>query len=125
MLKKLLNTLGASRDYGFFWTEFLQIKTQIQSELQEVEVEINANDKEKIAEEYADLLQVVLELGIFLSLDIEKILERADKKFNGRLDTLKEIALSKDLQDLRGQSSELKRHLWKQAKEELASKENA
>ncbi|MDF2368741.1 nucleoside triphosphate pyrophosphohydrolase, partial [Sneathiella sp.] len=67
---------------GFDWPSIAPVFDKIEEELGELRAEINKNGgKERIAEEYGDLLFVLANLGRHLELEPETVLRSANRKF--------------------------------------------
>jgi len=76
---------------GFDWPETIQVLDKIQEESAELVEEFNkGTDKNKINEEYGDLLFVVTNLGRHLKLDPEESLRSANEKFSRRFKSVEE-----------------------------------
>jgi XTP/dITP diphosphohydrolase len=87
---------------GFDWEEPRQVFEKLQEELAELQVEIDANDQDKIEDEFGDVLFSMINYARFLKVDPENALERTNKKFIKRFQFLeaKAKALGKELQDM-------------------------
>lgn len=67
---------------GFDWPSITPVFDKIEEELGELRAEIDENgSKDRIAEEYGDLLFVLANLGRHLELDPETVLRAANRKF--------------------------------------------
>jgi len=87
---------------GFDWEEPRQVFEKLQEELAELQVEIEANDQDKIEDEFGDVLFSMINYARFLKVDPENALERTNKKFIKRFQFLEAKAkeLGKELQDM-------------------------
>jgi XTP/dITP diphosphohydrolase len=87
---------------GFDWEEPQQVFEKLQEELAELQVEIDANDQNKIEDEFGDVLFSMINYARFLKVDPENALERTNKKFIKRFQFLeaKATELGKELQDM-------------------------
>lgn len=87
---------------GFNWEEPQQVFEKVQEELAEFQVEIEANDQEKMEAEFGDVLFSMINYARFLKIDPESALERTNKKFIKRFQYLESKAkdLNKDLSDM-------------------------
>ncbi|MEP0266412.1 nucleoside triphosphate pyrophosphohydrolase [Dokdonia sp.] len=87
---------------GFDWEEPQQVFEKLQEELGELQVEVNANDQEKIEAEFGDVLFSMINYARFLKVDPESALERTNKKFIKRFQYLesKAVTLGKNLSDM-------------------------
>ncbi|MZR30438.1 nucleoside triphosphate pyrophosphohydrolase [Sneathiella litorea] len=76
---------------GFDWPTIGPVFDKIEEELGELRAEIDQKgSKERIAEEYGDLLFVLANLGRHLDLDPETILRSANRKFTRRFQTIEQ-----------------------------------
>ena len=105
-----------ARGVGFDWDNKEQVWEKVQEELNELKVEINeAASKEKIENEFGDLLFSIINYARFIDIDPESALERTNKKFISRFQYLeqKAKALGKNLHDMTlAQMDEI----WEEAK---------
>ena len=105
-----------ARGVGFDWDNKEQVWEKVQEELNELKVEINeAASKEKIENEFGDLLFSIINFARFIDIDPESALERTNKKFISRFQYLeqKAKALGKNLHDMTlAQMDEI----WEEAK---------
>lgn len=87
---------------GFDWEEPQQVFEKLQEELGELQVEVDANDQEKIEAEFGDVLFSMINYARFLKVDPESALERTNKKFIKRFQYLesKAVTLGKNLSDM-------------------------
>ncbi len=87
---------------GFDWEEPQQVFEKLQEELAELQVEIDANDQDKIEDEFGDVLFSMINYARFLKVDPESALERTNKKFIKRFQYLEVKAkeMGKELQDM-------------------------
>ncbi len=105
-----------ARGVGFDWDNKEQVWEKVQEELNELKVEINeAASKEKIENEFGDLLFSIINYARFIDIDPESALEKTNKKFISRFQYLeqKAKALGKNLHDMTlAQMDEI----WEEAK---------
>lgn len=87
---------------GFDWEEPHQVFEKLQEELAELQVEIDANNQDKIEDEFGDVLFSMINYARFLKVDPENALERTNKKFIKRFQFLEAKAkeIGKELQDM-------------------------
>ena len=69
---------------GFDYKNKLDAIDKISEELEELKIEIKAQNQRKIKEELGDLIFAVLDVARKLKLDPEKILKQSNKKFTKR-----------------------------------------
>lgn len=76
---------------GFDWPSISPVFDKIEEELGELKTEIDENgSKDRIAEEYGDLLFVLANLGRHLELDPETVLRAANRKFIRRFQSVEQ-----------------------------------
>lgn len=87
---------------GFDWEEPRQVWDKVQEELQELQVEVDAGDQDKIEAEFGDVLFSMINYARFLNVNPEDALERTNKKFIKRFQYLESKAgeLGKPLMDM-------------------------
>ncbi|MEL6268090.1 MAG: nucleoside triphosphate pyrophosphohydrolase [Pseudomonadota bacterium] len=83
LLRALKLTRKAAK-VGFDWTDPADVLAKIDEEARELVAEIHARDAAKTAEEYGDLLFVMVNLGRHLDVDPEAALSAANAKFERR-----------------------------------------
>jgi len=97
---------------GFDWEEPHQVWDKVQEELQELQVEVQAGNQEKIEAEFGDVLFSLVNYARYIGLDPETALERINKKFKKRFEYI-EANASKELELM---SLEEMDALWNEAK---------
>ena len=87
---------------GFDWEEPHQVWDKVQEELQELQVEVEAGDQNKMEAEFGDVLFSMINYARFLNINPEDALERTNKKFIKRFQYLESKAerLGKNLSDM-------------------------
>ena len=87
---------------GFDWEEPRQVWDKVQEELQELQVEVEAKNQDKIEAEFGDVLFSMINYARFLNVNPEDALERTNKKFIKRFQYLESKAgeLGKPLMDM-------------------------
>jgi len=87
---------------GFDWEEPHQVWDKVQEELEELQVEVQAGDQDKIEAEFGDVLFSMINYARFLNINPEDALERTNKKFIKRFQYLESKAseLGKPLMDM-------------------------
>ncbi len=66
---------------GFDWEEPQQVFDKVKEELEELQQEVSADNKDKIEAEFGDVLFSMINYARFLKVDPENALERTNKKF--------------------------------------------
>ena len=87
---------------GFDWEEKEQVWDKIKEEYEELQVEINKDDKDKIESEFGDLFFALVNAARLYGVNPENALEKTNKKFIFRFNHLesKTISEGKDLKDM-------------------------
>ena len=87
---------------GFDWEEPYQVWDKIQEELNELQVEVQSGNQDKIEAEFGDVLFSMINYARFLKVNPEDALERTNKKFIKRFQYLESKAteLGKPLMDM-------------------------
>lgn len=77
---------------GFDWEEPHQVWDKVQEELQELQDEVKADNKQKMEEEFGDVLFSMINYARFLDINPEDALEKTNKKFIKRFKYLEQKA---------------------------------
>ena len=87
---------------GFDWEEPHQVWDKVQEELNELQVEVQGGNQDKIEAEFGDVLFSMINYARFLKVNPEDTLERTNKKFIKRFQYLESKAteLGKPLMDM-------------------------
>lgn len=87
---------------GFDWEEPHQVWEKVQEELEELQVEVQTGNQDKIESEFGDVLFSMINYARFLKVNPEDALERTNKKFIKRFTYLESKAneLGKNLSDM-------------------------
>lgn len=102
---------------GFDWENPEQVWEKVEEELNELQHEINQNNKQTIEDEFGDVLFSLVNYARFLDINPENALERTNKKFSKRFIYLEEQAKSigKSLNDM---SLNEMNTFWEEAKKQ-------
>ncbi|GAB4143880.1 MAG: nucleoside triphosphate pyrophosphohydrolase [Bacteroidia bacterium] len=115
---KALRIQEKARAVGFDWDKPEQVWDKVTEELGELSAEItNASSKEKIEEEFGDVLFALINYARFIGINPEDALERTNKKFIKRFQYL-ERESQKDGKKLEEMSLEEMDEYWNRAKRE-------
>lgn len=87
-LIKAIRIQDKARGVGFDWDNKEQVWEKVEEEMQELKVEIALNNKEKIEDEFGDVLFALINYGRFLNVNAEDALEKTNKKFIKRFQYL-------------------------------------
>lgn len=87
---------------GFDWEESHHVWDKVQEELQELQVEVAAENQDKMEAEFGDVLFSMINYARFLNINPEDALERTNKKFIKRFQYLESKAgeIGKPLMDM-------------------------
>ena len=100
---------------GFDWEEPQQVFEKVQEELEELQVEIEAQDQDKLEAEFGDVLFSMINYARFLKVNPEDALERTNKKFIKRFQYL-EAEAAKENKQLKDMTLEEMDIHWEAAK---------
>lgn len=106
---------GKAQGVGFDWDTAEQVWDKVREEMDELKVEVDANDTDKMEAEMGDLLFAVVNLARKLHINPENALERTNKKFISRFTYLEENTIKKG-RDLKDMSLAEMDELWEEAK---------
>ncbi len=81
---------------GFDWEEPQQVIEKLKEELEELKVEVQAQDQDKMEAEFGDVLFSLINYARYLKINPENALERTNKKFIKRFQYLEEKAKEKN-----------------------------
>lgn len=100
---------------GFDWEEPGQVFEKLKEELEELQHEIDVNDKDKMEAEFGDVLFSMINYARFLNINPENALERTNKKFIKRFQYLESKAQERNT-PLRDMSLAEMDIFWEEAK---------
>ncbi len=117
ILDKVQHLEHEAAEFGLQWETAEQIMVQIRNECIEVEEHLHAPaQKGQLQDEVGDLLHAVFSLCVFCNLSPQDTLQKSLNKFEGRLNSMKEIAKEQGLSHLQGKSFAELMHYWDEAK---------
>ena len=101
---------------GFDWDKKEDIWDKIKEELQELQVELEKEDKEKSIDEFGDVLFSIINMGRLYHINPDNALERTNRKFIRRFNYVEQQSLrsGKSLKDMTLGEMDA---LWNEAKE--------
>jgi XTP/dITP diphosphohydrolase len=103
-----------TKQVGFEWETTEQVWEKVEEELGELQEVVAEKDKQKIEEEFGDVLFALVNYARFLDIDPEAALERTNQKFKRRFEFIEKQA-PKPLEDMTLEEMD---QLWNQAKTE-------
>jgi XTP/dITP diphosphohydrolase len=112
---KALRIQEKVKHVGFEWENKEQVWEKVEEEIGELKVEIEANNQEKMEQEFGDVLFSMINYARFLNIDPETALEKTNKKFKHRFELMESYATKHGL-DLAKMSLMEKEALWQQMK---------
>lgn len=104
-----------ARAVGFDWEVRSQVWDKVQEELNELRVEVEKQDKEKMEKEFGDLLFSVVNAARLYDIDPESALEKTNRKFIKRFTYLEDNTIKKG-QSLKNMSLDEMNEIWEEAK---------
>ncbi len=106
-----------AKQVGFEWENKEQVWEKVEEESAELQVTVLANDREKMKEEFGDLMFALINYARYLNIDPEAALEKTNKKFIHRFQYIEKTAVEqgKDLQSMTLQEMD---KIWNDAKKQ-------
>lgn len=116
-LQELINIEQDARKFGFEWPDLDMIIAQSISECNEIQAAIaDGESQERVQEEIGDLLHTAISLCVFAGFDVNETLCKVTKKFNARMQGMKQLAEQRGLQTLHGKDTEYMLDMWREVK---------
>jgi XTP/dITP diphosphohydrolase len=103
------------KQVGFEWEYIDQVWDKVEEEMNELKVEVEAKNQDKMEAEFGDVLFSLINYARFLNIDPETALERTNKKFKYRFELMEAHAKENGL-DLASLSLAEKDALWNKIK---------
>ncbi len=103
------------KQVGFEWEHVDQVWDKVEEEMNELKVEVEAKNQDKMEAEFGDVLFSLINYARFLNIDPETALERTNKKFKYRFELMEAHAKENGL-DLASLSLAEKDALWNKIK---------
>ena len=113
---KAMRIQEKARGVGFDWDNAEQVWNKVQEELAEFKAEVERNDKDKMTEEFGDVLFSLINYARFLDINPETALEKTNKKFIKRFQYLEEKAKNEG-KDIKNMSLDEMEAYWNEAKQ--------
>lgn len=102
-------------EYGFDWDNVNGVIDKLEEEIRELRDAIEKNKNDEIEEEFGDIIITIVNLSRFLNLDIIDSLRKSFEKFKERIERMKIIAKSRNL-DLKKLNINELDSLWEESK---------
>lgn len=103
------------RGVGFDWDNAGQVLDKVNEEMGELAEEVSKNDKDRIADEFGDVLFALINYSRFLDINPDEALERTNRRFIERFKYL-EQAVNSDKKDLSEMPLAEMEDYWQRAK---------
>ncbi len=99
---KAMRLQEKARQVGFEWENKEQVWQKVDEEVNELHTAVEKGEKDKVEDEFGDLVFSLINYARFLQIDAENALERTNKKFINRFTKLEAEALkqSKKLDEM-------------------------
>lgn len=114
-LVKAVRIQDKVKGVGFDWDNKDQVWDKVQEELSEFKAEVDVNDREKMEQEFGDLMFSLVNYARFIGINPEDALEKTNKKFVNRF-TKMELEINKDQKDLKEMNLDEMNVYWERAK---------
>ena len=110
-----------ARNVGFDWEDRRDVWQKVREELDELETELNKDDKERSTEELGDFLFAVINAARLYKLNPDNALEKTNRKFIDRFNYIEahSIKMGKPLKDMTLAEMD---QLWNEAKQQENNK---
>jgi XTP/dITP diphosphohydrolase len=113
-----------ARNVGFDWEKREQVWDKVQEEFQELQDEIATMDKDRMEDEFGDLLFSLVNAARLYDINPENALERTNRKFIQRFNYLESKTISQG-KDLRQMSLDEMDVFWEEAKKKEKEEKNS
>jgi XTP/dITP diphosphohydrolase len=90
---KAIRLQEKARQVGFEWEDRAQVWQKVEEEISELHSAIEKGEKDKVEDEFGDLVFSLINYARFLQIDAENALERTNKKFISRFTKMEAEAL--------------------------------
>ncbi len=112
---KAMRIQEKAKGVGFDWDNAEQVWEKVNEEIDEFKTEVINNNRERMMEEFGDILFALINYARFLDINPETALEITNKKFIKRFQYL-EQKVKKEGKDLNNMSLEEMENYWNEAK---------
>jgi MazG family protein len=90
---KAMRLQEKAKQVGFEWDNKEQVWEKVEEEISELKAAITSGSKDKMEDEFGDVVFSLINYARFLQIDAENALERTNKKFIQRFTQMEEAAL--------------------------------
>lgn len=99
---KAMRLQEKAKQVGFEWDNKADVWAKVEEEMLELKEAVDSQEKEKMEDEFGDLVFSLVNYARFLQIDAENALERTNKKFISRFTSMEKMALAqgKNLHDM-------------------------
>ena len=115
IILKALRAQDKASSLGFDWDSIRSVKSKLEEEIDELNIEINKTNKQKIEDEFGDVMFTLINYSRFLKIDPENSLKKSTNKFIGRFKILEKIVKRKKQKINQLDNKELNM-LWNESK---------
>lgn len=121
-LIKAMRIQEKAKQVGFEWDNKEQVWEKVEEEIKELKNAQHDNIQSEIEEEFGDLMFSFVNYARFLNVDVETVLEKANKKFISRFSLMEKLAKQSDKNLIDMNLKEMD-ELWIKAKNMQKAKE--
>ena len=114
-LVKAIRIQDKVKGVGFDWENKDQVWEKVQEELEEFRIEVTNSNKEKMEQEFGDLMFSLVNYARFFGINPEDSLEKTNKKFVKRFTKMEEY-IDDSGKDLKEMKLEEMNFFWEKAK---------
>jgi MazG family protein len=90
---KAMRLQEKAKQVGFEWDNKTEVWAKVEEEMLELKEAVEAEDQDKVEDEFGDLVFSLVNYARFLQIDAENALERTNKKFISRFTSMEKMAL--------------------------------
>lgn len=104
-----------AKQVGFEWDDSSGAYEKIKEELEELGAEVRAGNKQKMEQEFGDMMFSMINYARYLQIDAEAALEQTNRKFKSRFQQMEALAAARGL-NLASLPLTEQDELWNEAK---------
>ena len=109
------------RGIGFDWDNKKQVWAKVLEEIEELKIEVEKGDEEKIESEFGDVLFALINYARFIKVNPEDALEKTNKRFSNRFQIMEEL-IKKEKLELHNMNLSEMDFFWDLAKKKYNAK---